>query len=131
MLTRSKHATTRDVERATTATTTTTRPTYDAAWDVGDDDDDGGATGVEKTRDGKVRAVRERFGGVRAGDRGERERVGGRASASGDGRRRDERGERGGGGARRRALERADDDGERTTGEASDRCGDADALRRS
>jgi hypothetical protein len=27
-------------------------------------------------------------------------------------------------------LERANDDGERTTGEASDRCGDADAVRR-
>ena len=74
--------------------------------------------------------MRERFGGVRAGDRGERERVGGRASASGDERRRDERGERGGAGARRRVLERANDDGEMTTGEASDRCGDADAVRR-
>jgi hypothetical protein len=27
-------------------------------------------------------------------------------------------------------LERANDDGERTTGEASDQCGDADAVRR-
>jgi len=61
MLTRSKHATTRDVERATTATTTTTRPTYDAAWDVGDDDDDGGATGVEKTRERAGRRAMERF----------------------------------------------------------------------
>jgi len=62
MLTRSKPATTRDCERATTTTTTTTttgrRPTYDAAWDVGDDDD---AMGIEKTRERAGRRAMERF----------------------------------------------------------------------
>ena len=56
MLTRSKPATTRDRERATT--TTTTRWTHDAAWDVGDDDD---AMGIEKTRERAGRRAMERF----------------------------------------------------------------------